>query len=124
MYFVLDFPFYNANASFFPCMLIQYVMRDCECDRCDGVSGDITDTCNYALHGIVFLYMVLANLFSNHLFSMHYICLNNYYPSLGEQEGFARRGLQGLVMMFSRPPPAERRLGGTTFYRKVLVTSK
>ena len=99
-------------------------MRDCECDRCDGVSGDITaDTGNYALH-VFFIYMVLANIFSNHLFSMHYIYLNNYYPSLGEEEGFARRGLQGLVMLFSRPPPAERRLGGAAFYRNLCVTSE
>jgi len=74
----------------------------CECDRCDGVRGDITDTGNCVLHGIVFLYMLLANIFSNHPFFMHYIYLNNYRGLL-EEEGFARRGLQGVMLRGSAP---------------------
>ena len=70
-----------------------------------------------------FIYMLLVNIFSTRLCLMHYIYMN-YYPSLGEEEGFARRGLQGLVMLFSRPPPVERRPGGATFYRKLFVTSE
>ena len=45
----------------------------CEFDRCDGVSGDLTDTVNNALHGIAFIYTTRKYILYSFVFNALYL---------------------------------------------------
>ena len=77
--------------------------------------GDINDTGNNALH--VFFEYLLALAISYYLLSLPFVvwCC----PSLGEEDGFARREEHGPVAHVAfRPPLAASGPGGASFYRK------